>query len=107
RARAAQAERLAALTTVCAGAAHELGTPLGTIAIAAAELPRGVDAPDGRARLLEDAQLIGAEVARCRTILDRMAARFGEAVGEAPENLSASVLFAETQALLSGGEQAR
>ncbi len=35
RERAARHERLASVTTLAAGAAHELGTPLATIAVAA------------------------------------------------------------------------
>jgi two-component system sensor histidine kinase RegB len=62
--------RFAALTTLAAGAAHELGNPLGTIAIAAGELSRRLgDAPPPVAR---DVQLIRDEVGRCRRILDRM-----------------------------------
>lgn len=38
--RASRTERLASLTTLAAGAAHELGTPLATIAVAAGELER-------------------------------------------------------------------
>ena len=34
---------LASLTTLAAGAAHELGTPLGTIAVAASELERALE----------------------------------------------------------------
>ena len=40
RERAARHERLAAVTTLAAGAAHELGTPLATIAVASRELER-------------------------------------------------------------------
>ena len=40
RERAARNERLASLTTLAAGAAHELGTPLATIAVAAREIER-------------------------------------------------------------------
>ena len=40
RERAARSERLASLTTLAAGAAHELSTPLATIAVAARELER-------------------------------------------------------------------
>ena len=36
----AKNERLASLVTLAAGAAHELGTPLGTIAVVARELER-------------------------------------------------------------------
>jgi two-component system sensor histidine kinase RegB len=67
-----QSDRLAGLTTLAAGAAHELGTPLGTIALIAHELDRMA----GRLQLpeaaIDDIRLIRHEVNRCRSILDRM-----------------------------------
>src|ERR1043165_5800085 len=39
---AARQERLASLATMAAGAAHELSTPLGTVALAAKELERAL-----------------------------------------------------------------
>jgi two-component system sensor histidine kinase RegB len=66
--------RLASLAALSAGAAHELGTPLGTIAVAARELElalqRGAPTPE----TVADAQLIAAEVERCRVIIGGMAA---------------------------------
>jgi len=67
RAVAARNERLASLTTLAAGAAHELGSPLGTIAVASREIAR---ASEGSVH--DDAELIRDEVQRCRSILDRM-----------------------------------
>lgn len=64
--------RLSALGTLAAAAAHELGTPLGTIAVAAKELSH--DAPKGSA-LAEDAALILSQSERCRDILARLARR--------------------------------
>lgn len=81
RQRAARGERLASLGTLAAGAAHELATPLGTIALAAGELQAAI-ARGSRDSLTADATLIQDQVRRCRAILDRMAA--GEAPGEAP-----------------------
>ncbi|HZR82996.1 MAG TPA: ATP-binding protein [Candidatus Binatia bacterium] len=80
RAAAARAERLASLATLAAGAAHELSTPLSTIAVVARELEREL------ARLSADAaadvRLIREQVERCRTILIQMAADAGESTGE-------------------------
>ncbi len=80
---AARNARLASLTTLAAGAAHELGSPLGTIAVIAGELAREAERTPELAPWAEDARLLRAEVDRCRAILDRMSARverFGAAV---------------------------
>lgn len=76
---AARNELLASLTTLAAGAAHELGTPLGTIAVAAGELARELEGTPSAAALLDDARLIRKELARCRAILDRMSGRASDA----------------------------
>ncbi|MBL9173611.1 MAG: HAMP domain-containing histidine kinase [Verrucomicrobiales bacterium] len=73
RVAAAHHERFAGLATLAAGAAHELGTPLGTIQIAAAELARAAQRHPDDFELAEDAALIREEVTRCRWILDRLA----------------------------------
>jgi two-component system sensor histidine kinase RegB len=75
RSLAAQSEKLASLATLATGAAHELSTPLSTIAVVAKELERSLRAEDQTAR--SDAQLIRQEVERCREILQRMAADAG------------------------------
>jgi two-component system, sensor histidine kinase RegB len=77
---AARQQRLASLATLAAGAAHELSTPLSTIAVVAKELERqlGPAAP----ATIEDVRLIRSELDRCRAILDRMAAEAGESAGE-------------------------
>jgi two-component system sensor histidine kinase RegB len=83
RTRAARQERLASLATLAAGAAHELSTPLSTIAVVAKELERQVAAlalPDGVA---DDVRLVRGEVARCRAILQRLCVDAGEVMGEA------------------------
>jgi two-component system, sensor histidine kinase RegB len=64
-------EQLAALTTLAAGAAHELGTPLATIAVIASDLREAAATRDDALR--DDADLLLGEVARCRTILQSMA----------------------------------
>jgi two-component system sensor histidine kinase RegB len=68
---AARQERLASLATMAAGAAHELSTPLGTVALAAKELERALVKSSDPA-LAEDARLIREQVGRCRAILEQM-----------------------------------
>jgi len=77
---AARQERLASLATMAAGAAHELSTPLGTVALAAKELEHALT-KTGAAELAADARLIREQVGRCRTILEQMAQGAGT-VGE-------------------------
>ncbi len=67
-----RSEQLASLTTLAAGAAHELGSPLATIAVIARELERETEKGIRTERSLEDVRLIRSEVDRCRRILDRM-----------------------------------
>jgi two-component system sensor histidine kinase RegB len=68
RRRAEETARFAALGTLAAGTAHELGTPLGTIGVLAGEIADGAE-PAARG-----AHAISVQVARCRDILARLAA---------------------------------
>lgn len=99
--------KLASIATLAAGAAHELGTPLGTIAVAAKEMQRRARKVPGGEGLVEDAELIREELERCRLVLDRMAAAGGEHVGETPSSLSVEALFVEVRARLSAEQAAR
>jgi two-component system sensor histidine kinase RegB len=66
----AREHRLAALGALATAAAHELGTPLGTIAIVARELERSL--PENSAEV-EDVRLLREQAERCRTIIARLA----------------------------------
>ena len=66
----AREHRLAALGALATAAAHELGTPLGTIAVVARELERSMPADSPEA---EDLRLLRAQAERCRAILARLA----------------------------------
>ncbi|MDZ7712214.1 MAG: ActS/PrrB/RegB family redox-sensitive histidine kinase [Rhodovibrio sp.] len=68
----AREQRLSALGGLAAAAAHELGSPLGTIAVVAREIRSEV--PEG-SDLQEDAELLLQESQRCRDILARLAAQ--------------------------------
>ncbi len=79
---ALRSERLVSLGTLAAGAAHELGTPLSTIKLVAAELERALAAGETPDDLLEDTRLILGEVQRCREVLDQLSADAGRTSGE-------------------------
>ncbi len=66
----AREQRLSALDGLAAAAAHELGTPLATIALVAKELKR--ELPENSAHA-EDIDLLISQAARCREILMRLA----------------------------------
>lgn len=82
RERRERRRHLEALGTLAAGAAHELGTPLSTIAIIAKELERRLEREGANEDDLADARLIRDEVARCRRILGRMSTEAGDGPGE-------------------------
>ncbi len=78
----AKKDRLASLVTLAAGAAHELNTPLGTIAVVAKELERYASTALPDAAVAEDSRLIRTEVERCRQILQRLSVEGAEPAGE-------------------------
>jgi len=92
----AKHERLTSLVTLAAGAAHELGTPLGTIAVVARELGRYASALRDGDMLRDDAKLIRSEVERCQHILQRMSADGAEPVGESPRTVEVGELLRRT-----------
>ena len=94
----AKSEKLEALGTLAAGAAHELASPLSTIAIVAKDLEglvlgenSPIENPDED--LVTDVKLIREQVDRCRKILDRMAGHAGQTVGETLASLSVRELW--------------
>jgi two-component system sensor histidine kinase RegB len=94
RALASQSEKLASLATLSTGAAHELSTPLSTIAVIAKELERALSATGGAEGPVSDARAIRKEVERCREILQRMAADAGQASEEDSRPISVRELLA-------------
>jgi two-component system sensor histidine kinase RegB len=65
----AREQKLHALDTLAAAAAHELGTPLATIVLVTKELER--DMPTG-SPLAEDIALLQSQAQRCREILQKL-----------------------------------
>jgi two-component system sensor histidine kinase RegB len=81
RERATRGEAVAALAMLSAGAAHELASPLSTIAVASGELLRRFPEAGASDAPRADVLLIKSQVERCRAILDELAAEAGQAQG--------------------------
>jgi two-component system sensor histidine kinase RegB len=79
-------ERVVALGNLAAGAAHELGTPLATMAVVVGELAGD---PSLSPQAKSDVELALAQVRECKRIITRLAARAGSSRAEAVQPVSA------------------
>ncbi len=84
RTQAAQAasHRLEGLTTLAAGAAHELATPLSTIDVIVRELSRHLEDLQKPASVDDDLKLIDGQLEMCRQILQRMRSAAGDSMAQ-------------------------
>ena len=105
--RTSRATRVAGLATLAAGAAHELSTPLATIAVASRELEKSLSEGNARADWQRDAALIRHETGRCRDILDAMAGESGDVAGEAPRSAPLSDVVVDACARLGPRDRER
>lgn len=96
----AREQRLSALGGLAAAAAHELGSPLATIAVAAKEMKRAVE--KGSA-LAEDVDLLIEQSDRCRDILAALSQRPDTDPGEPFAQLPISALVEASGEPYAGG----
>ena len=96
--RLARHERLASIATLAAGAAHELGSPMATIAIAAKDLENAAAESPREPTVGTDARLIRAQIERCRQILIQMSAGGAEPQGECPTSVDLNLLLDQVRA---------
>ena len=79
REKALHDEHLVALGTLATGAAHELGTPLSTMAVLANELKYDHPEDDD---VIEKADILRGQIDRCKAIISDISASTGQARGE-------------------------
>lgn len=96
----AREQRLSALDGLAAAAAHELGTPLATIALVAKELKR--ELPE-KGPHTEDIDLLISQTARCREILARLSSREAQ-TDEMYQRTSILVMIEDLVAPLRGSD---
>lgn len=61
-------QQMVTLGTLAAGTAHELGTPLASIAVISGEITHGYD-PEKNPDLFENQKILGDQIVRCKEIL--------------------------------------
>jgi two-component system sensor histidine kinase RegB len=98
----AREQRLSALGALAAAAAHELGTPLATIAVVAKEM--ALQAGEGSFK--DDAWLLVEQAQRCRDILKRLAEK-PEQSDAVHERMSLLDLVREVVAPYAGAQNVR
>lgn len=99
-------ERLAAMTTVTANAAHELGTPLASLELISGELLRVISAGKLDPVQVEgDLQVLRSEILRCRSIIDEMCSTSGSIAGEQPSWITPKKLVDEAIRSLPGTDR--
>ena len=94
RQRAADQDHILQIGLLASGAAHELGTPLASLAVILGDwrrMPRLAADPE----LAQDMAEMQAEVERCKAIVTGILMSAGEARGEAPEITSVHGFFAD------------
>jgi len=94
RQRAAEEEHIVRMGLLASGAAHELGTPLATIAVILGDwryMPAFTSDPD----LYQELQEMQAQVQRCKTIVSGILLSAGEMRGESSEETSIHAFLEE------------
>jgi len=100
-------EKFAGLATLAAGVAHELATPLNTIAIISSDLEKQACDQCENTGCLADAKVIRSEVDRCRIILEKLSENTTDNIGENPQSFILGEIPERLKEFLSPTNHAR
>jgi two-component system sensor histidine kinase RegB len=95
RQRAVEEEHVVRMGLLASGAAHELGTPLASLAVTLGDWRRDpmiASAPE----LLAEVEAMSGEIVRCKDILSQILLAAGEVRGDAPQRTTLSRFIAAT-----------
>jgi two-component system sensor histidine kinase RegB len=95
RERALRDERVVALATLAAGAAHELSTPLATMAVITAELAEEYPR-DGNPELHDNLEILRSQIRQCKEALSVLSASAGAGRAEAARPMRVTDFVAGT-----------
>ncbi len=107
RLRSERHERFAAVATLAAGVAHELATPLSTIAVVSSDFERLAGGHCGNGECISDARLIRSEVERCRKVLESLGQRATDGIGDPASLVELSWVPDRIRPFLHAGKWAR
>lgn len=99
RADAERQRHMMSLASMAAGAAHELSTPLATIAVAAGELAHSIASLPGGDTLSDDVQLIRSELNRARRILTDLSGRAEDGASAFEQTTARAIVDAVASAM--------
>lgn len=81
-------EKLAAVTTISASVAHELGTPLGSMMLVVDDILDGLRQQGDASSLGKEIEVLRAQLDRCAEAMVRLGQNSGELFGEMPQEFS-------------------
>ena len=107
RRRLEREQRFTSLATLAAGVAHELSTPLATVAVVSKEMENTACTQCLNGSCRDDARLIRREVDRCRAIIDRLGDDCLVDADGGSESIGVGALAGELGAFLQGEHRER
>jgi two-component system sensor histidine kinase RegB len=100
-------QKLAAITTVAASVAHELGTPLGSMVFALEEIKDVSNSPSASPELRQPVEVLQSELARCTDALGRLSSSSGALFADTPRRASLGECVSEALNRFEKTTQAR
>lgn len=100
-------EKLAAVTTISASVAHELGTPLGSMMLVVDDILAELRQRGDASHIGQDVGVLRAQLDRCAEVMRRLGQNSGELFGEMPQEFAIKDMLESIRRDLVGGDSGR